>query len=420
MQSQLPIKYAYKVTDTFYAGEYPFEEEPKDGLPKLQKLLDFGIVHFINLTSERLTEYENFLPKHCTYTNLSTVDYTVPSFENLKKAHDIISQSKEKVYIHCKGGHDRTGVAVATYFIYMGLTVEEAKEQYLKVSKPVKGRYPHTPLMETKWKVLKEYQEWLAHHKTETHEDHDYLKLPNDVSILPFRLAGILRIDIIPYKLTVSNAYAKAGELWHEKTFFIHRNIGVEKATVVCPKSIDPENKCPICEYIRANPSPIFIKAHRNSILANQNDADAIKNIFPQERQLFNVIKAGEPDKIYILNQEYEILGQRIDERIKNEDPDEHFEFYADPDTWTKEDAAKYGENIVVGSPKGMTVKLVLQKKSAEDHSEYFDVSYMDFKARKYTTRNLIDKAVDLDKVLIVHSYKKLQKLFGNGTDTEE
>ena len=77
MQSKLPIKYAYKVTDIFYIGEYPFEEEQEDGLPKLQKLLDFGIVHFINLTSERLTEYREFLPKHCTYTNLSTADYSV-------------------------------------------------------------------------------------------------------------------------------------------------------------------------------------------------------------------------------------------------------------------------------------------------------------------------------------------------------
>jgi protein-tyrosine phosphatase len=161
MQSKLPIKYTYKVTDTFYAGEYPFEEEPEDGLPKLQKLLDFGIVHFINLTSERLTEYREFLPKHCTYTNLSTVDYTVPSFENLKKAHDIISQSKEKVYVHCKGGYDRTGVAVATYFIYQGKTADEAKRLYLQKADKIRTRYPHLPLIETRWEVLEEYQQYL-------------------------------------------------------------------------------------------------------------------------------------------------------------------------------------------------------------------------------------------------------------------
>ena len=394
-QSKLPIKYTYKVTDIFYAGEYPFEEEQDDGLPKLQKLLDFGIVHFINLTSERLTEYREFLPKHCTYTNLSTVDYTVPSFENLKKTHDIISQSKDKVYVHCKGGHDRTGVAVATYFIYIGLTVEEAKERYLKVSKPVKGRYPHTPLMETQWKVLKEYQKWLADHKTETHEDHDYLKLPDGISILSFQ-EGVLCVDVIPYTLAKENAYANAGELWHEKTFYVHNNVGHNNAAVVCPKSTDPTNKCPICEYIQAN----------------QSNESAIKNIQPQERQLFNVIKADEPDKIYIVNQTYRTLGQHIDSRIRNAKDNEHFEFFAAPDTWTKEDEKEYGKPVKAGTPKGMTMKLTINDNALVDT--------VNFKPRKYTTKKLIDKAVNLDKVLIVHSYKKLQKMFGNGIDTGE
>ena len=163
MQSKFPIQFFYKVTDTFYAGEYPFEKEPEEGVVKLKCLTDFGIKHFIDLTEERqrLTKYSEFLPKHCTYTNLSTADYTVPSFENLKAAHDIISQSKEKVYVHCKGGFDRTGVAVATYFVYQGKTADEAKQLYLQVAEKIRTRYPHTPLIETKWEVLGEYQQFL-------------------------------------------------------------------------------------------------------------------------------------------------------------------------------------------------------------------------------------------------------------------
>jgi ADP-ribosylglycohydrolase/protein-tyrosine phosphatase len=166
MQTELPIKYSYEVTENFFAGGYPFAKETEEGIEKLKRLTDFGIKHFIDLTSEPLTKYSEFLPEDCTYKNLPTEDDTVPHFGFLKEAHDIISQSndeEEKVYVHCKGGYDRTGVVVATYFIYVGFTPEEAKEQFLKVSKPVQGRYLHKPLIETNWKVLEEYQEWLAY-----------------------------------------------------------------------------------------------------------------------------------------------------------------------------------------------------------------------------------------------------------------
>ena len=162
MQPALPIEFSYKVTDIFYAGEYPFEILPKDGIVKLNRLIDFGIKHFIDLTSERLTKYNEFLPKHCTYMSLSIPDYTVPSFEKLKMAHDIVSQSKEKVYVHCKGGHDRTGIVVATYFIHAGLSPMLAKQKFYEVFvPPVRGRYPHSPLIETRWKVLTEYEQFL-------------------------------------------------------------------------------------------------------------------------------------------------------------------------------------------------------------------------------------------------------------------
>jgi protein-tyrosine phosphatase len=94
--------------------------------------------------------------------SLSIPDYTVPSFEKLKTAHDIISQSQEKVYVHCKGGHDRTGVVVATYFIHAGLSPTLAKQKFYEVFlPPVRGRYPHSPLIETRWKVLQEYEQFL-------------------------------------------------------------------------------------------------------------------------------------------------------------------------------------------------------------------------------------------------------------------
>ena len=160
--SSYEIRFFYRVAENFFAGEYPLAE----GKAKLQKILDFGIIHFIDLTMEPLTIYKDFLPDFCTYTQLATEDYTVPTFENLKKAHDFICKSKEKVYLHCLGGYDRTGIAVATYFIYCGLTVEQAKEQFRVVSKPVLGRYNDPPLIEENWMVLNEYEQFLMKNNT--------------------------------------------------------------------------------------------------------------------------------------------------------------------------------------------------------------------------------------------------------------
>jgi len=172
MKHKLPFKFSYKVTDTFYAGEYPFEILEKDGIPKLQCLLDFGVTTIIDLTSEQLTPYDEHLPDSCVRLHYPTIDYTSPDFSTLKEIHTIIEEVKEygeKIYVHCKGGHDRTGVVVATYFIHAGFSPSEAKQKFYKVFvPPVRGRYSHLPLIETKWKLLDQYQEWLQKEDNET------------------------------------------------------------------------------------------------------------------------------------------------------------------------------------------------------------------------------------------------------------
>jgi protein-tyrosine phosphatase len=162
-----PIEYSYKVTDNFFAGEYPFKRTEVEGLPKLQQLLDFGIKHFIDLTEppDRLTTYREHLPDYIEYTRFPTVDMTVPNFDDLLAIHEIASNSKEMIYVHCKGGFDRTGVTVATFFVFAGKTADQAKKMYIKtVPKKQRTRYGsfYLPLIErTNWKALKEYERFL-------------------------------------------------------------------------------------------------------------------------------------------------------------------------------------------------------------------------------------------------------------------
>ena len=142
-----------------------------EGLPKLQQLLDFGIKHFIDLTEppDRLTSYREHLPEDIEYTRFPTVDMTVPRLDDLQKIHEIVSQSKVKVYVHCKGGFDRTGATVATYFVFEGGTAEHAKKMYIQtVPHKQRTRYGSMflPLIErTGYTALKKYEHFLRQHR---------------------------------------------------------------------------------------------------------------------------------------------------------------------------------------------------------------------------------------------------------------
>jgi hypothetical protein len=246
-----------------------------------------------------------------------------------------------------------------------------------------------------------------ARFKAENHESlnsRSYVKIPEGMSLLQLREEGPLRLDVIPFTLSKPNKYnCVPGDLWWEKTFYVHRNVGAEKQTIVCPKSGDPNAQCPICEFIQAN----------------RNEWETIKPVMAQERQLFNVIKAGEPDKVYIVNQAYKILGEKIDDKINNAEQDEHFEYFADPGKWTQEDAEDFGDSIVVGTPKGMTMKLTIKPKSLGGNQTFMDVTALDFKPRKYTTQKLLGMAVDLDTILTILSYEKISAMIG-GVPTSE
>jgi protein-tyrosine phosphatase len=162
-----PIEFSYKVSDNFYAGEYPFKRTLAEGLPKLQLILDFGIRHFIDLTEppDRLTSYREHLPDYIEYTRFPTVDMTVPNLQDLHTTHEIARKSEVPIYVHCKGGFDRTGVTVATFFIFAGGTAEHAKKMYIQtVPNKQRTRYGSMfqPLIErTNWRALREYERFL-------------------------------------------------------------------------------------------------------------------------------------------------------------------------------------------------------------------------------------------------------------------
>lgn len=106
----------YKVNHVYFGG-YPTERW-------FQELRDFGITVFIDLTTPLERRSLPF-----TYDFASTIFYPIrdnhvpsnmESFRRLVvKIADMIQSGREKIYIHCKGGHGRSGLLIASLMCYL-------------------------------------------------------------------------------------------------------------------------------------------------------------------------------------------------------------------------------------------------------------------------------------------------------------
>ena len=55
-------------------------------------------------------------------------------------------------------------------------------------------------------------------------------------------------IDILPYEAGEGNPWAEPGNLHWERTYYVHKGIGANGDTIVCPRMTAKEERCPICE----------------------------------------------------------------------------------------------------------------------------------------------------------------------------
>jgi predicted NAD-dependent protein-ADP-ribosyltransferase YbiA (DUF1768 family) len=99
-------------------GSYPIQEE-------VDMFETYGVRYFIDLTCIGETKIVPYKTKY-TYINYPILDRRVPtnwkSFSQfIINMGEIIKnlQTGEKVYIHCKGGHGRSGVVVACLLCYL-------------------------------------------------------------------------------------------------------------------------------------------------------------------------------------------------------------------------------------------------------------------------------------------------------------
>ena len=210
------------------------------------------------------------------------------------------------------------------------------------------------------------------------------VQLPEGVKFYKFSKKGPVRIDILQYKTSRPELHSHSDNgLWYEMTYFIHRNVGIDNASVLCPKAT-LKKPCPICEY-------------RNSLDRNdEEDKKKIKALYPQERQLFNVVvhEDGKLSDVMVLDQSRFGFGKIIDDMVLGADEeDDHYQYYPD-------------------LKDGSTLKINVDELKGGDFT-YFGAASIEFKERRVSyDSSWLERTIDLDSILCEVSYEELRDMF--------
>lgn len=224
------------------------------------------------------------------------------------------------------------------------------------------------------------------------------LRLPDgygDVKFFKVNKPKVM-LDIIPYVVSDkrhpdADAGAEVGTLWPSRRYYVHRGVGAEENSYICPLKTFGK-PCPICEYASA-------RARQGG------DREELKVLRPKARDLYNVIDLDDPDKkIQLFDMSGFLFG----------------------DTLTKEliDASD-DEQCFAELKGGYSLKLRFEKKSF-NRNEFWAVDRIDFVERKKDYKeSIIEETVPLDDILVEPDYKTLEKIFlmtegGADEDDEE
>lgn len=223
-----------------------------------------------------------------------------------------------------------------------------------------------------------------------------HLNLPKGINVFKEEPGGRAKLDFLPYKVTDPNhpdrddelEVAIVGELWYKRPYKLHRNVGANNDSAVCPTSFG--KKCPICEY----------RSQRLKEGADYQD-DEIKAMKPSARNLYVVV----PKEMKKYNEEPHIwdISQFLFQDMLNDELGEDEDRGVFPDL---ED----GLTLRIRFSEEKFGKNLFAKTSRIDFDER-DESY---------DEDILDKVPNLDEVLKVYTYKQLESKFFELNDEPE
>jgi len=214
-----------------------------------------------------------------------------------------------------------------------------------------------------------------------------FLNAPEGTEFIKVKSKGPYHWDVIPYVVKVdTHPEAQKGEVWYQRTYFVHFNIGPENIAVVCPKTI--KKPCPICEHV---------KELYNS--DSDEDNTLAKEMKAKERELYNIIDLNDQDKgVQLFEFSYHNFGKAIDEEIY--EGDEELGDFAE---------LEGGKTLVVSFRKRKLGK-----------NDFYEVRKIEFEDRDDYDEEILEDVIDLDSIIVIKGYDELQKELFGLTATEE
>jgi len=224
-------------------------------------------------------------------------------------------------------------------------------------------------------------------HKQKTQAtQYGHLKLPRNVSVFKEEPGSRVRLDILPYVVTDGNhpdrddenGIALPGELWYKRPYKLHRGVGVENASVVCPTSFG--KPCPICEY-------------RARLLKEGGDKATIAALKPSLRNLYVVVPKD--SKTYEEKPHIWDISQFLFQNQLNEEIEENEDYAVFPDL-----------------EEGLTLRIRFSEETFQKN-KYALTSRIDFEERdEQYDESILKEVPNLDEVLDVLPYSKIEALF--------
>jgi len=192
---------------------------------------------------------------------------------------------------------------------------------------------------------------------------------------------GTTLLNIVPYVVSIDKhpAGISKGEIWYERRFSVHFNVGPEQKSYICPKSIG--KRCPICEY-------------RLKLAKSKNpDEEALKELKAKDRVLYNVLLEDDKEAgVQLWDVSFYNFTKKLEEEI-NEGSEELSDF-AMPDE------------------SGKVLSVRFSEKSMGTNT-FLECSRVDFKDRdEDLSDEVLESVVDLDTVLKVLPFEDLESIF--------
>ena len=148
-----PFAHSWWVSDRFLAGPYPGDDDEETAERKLESILDSDVTVFVNLQEpdelgmggwpfidyrpvvRRLNDGRGVDP---VFHRFPIPDMGVTSPETILEILNRIDEAHSSgrgVYVHCWGGHGRTGTIVGCWMVRHGLSPDEALKRISELRK---------------------------------------------------------------------------------------------------------------------------------------------------------------------------------------------------------------------------------------------------------------------------------------------